>query len=189
MSNKLDYFWWENYLNKDRIIEINNYIENNFLNLEDKSQAATDVNGKILKTSTVKCLHTSLLKNVIPDVLSSVKICAQRVFGYELFEITDNECSNLNIYSSKNKEEYNWHIDNSGSELYDIKLTTLINISTQTYTGGNFFMFTQGEKEIKELNKPGNIIMFKSHISHKVTPVLTGERRTLAIFLHGPKFR
>ena len=44
------------------------------------------------------------------------------------------------------------------------------------------------ETHIKELDKPGGMVVFKSHISHRVLPVLTGQRRTLSIFLMGPKF-
>ena len=45
------------------------------------------------------------------------------------------------------------------------------------------------ETHLKELDKPGSALMFKSHILHKVTPVTKGERRTLTIFLKGPAFR
>ena len=71
----------------------------------------------------------------------------------------------------------------------DIKLTILINLSTKKYEGGSFFIFKGKEKNIKELDEPGNILMLKSYLLHKVTPVTKGERRTLTIFLKGPSFR
>ena len=49
--------------------------------------------------------------------------------------------------------------------------------------------FNQFEEEVVELNTPGNVIMFKSFINHKVSPVISGERRTLALFLSGPNFK
>ena len=45
------------------------------------------------------------------------------------------------------------------------------------------------ENEIKQLNIPGNAIMLKSHLNHKVLPVTKGERNTLTFFICGPKFR
>ena len=65
----------------------------------------------------------------------------------------------------------------------------LINVSTKKYEGGDFYICAGKEKHIKELNEPGNILMLKSHLLHKVTPVTKGERRTLTIFLKGPSFR
>ncbi len=188
MSNRHDYWYWENILNNERIIEINNFIENNFIGLENKDQGAKDLKGNYKKNSTVKIISFKLIKKLIPDLIDNVILTSQQNFGYNIFYPNNLDSCNLNIYSSKNKEKYDWHIDNSRSDLYDIKLTVLINLSLKPYTGGKFYLFNNNENEIKELNNPGNMIMFKSHINHKVTPVIKGERRTLAIFLKGPKF-
>jgi PKHD-type hydroxylase len=59
----------------------------------------------------------------------------------------------------------------------------------EQYEGGQFQLFNTNEYEVKELNIPGNVVMFKSYINHRVLPVTKGQRRTLAIFLKGPKFR
>jgi predicted 2-oxoglutarate/Fe(II)-dependent dioxygenase YbiX len=72
--------------------------------------------------------------------------------------------------------------------MYDIKLTVLINLSLKSYEGGKFCLWRGNETEVKELNTPGNAIMFKSNINHKVYPIIKGERRTLAIFIKGPRF-
>ena len=84
--------------------------------------------------------------------------------------------------------QYGWHIDGDPSKTSDCKLTAILNISDHEYTGGNFELFLNGPTHIKELDKPGGMVIFKSHISHRVLPVLTGQRRTLSIFLMGPKF-
>ena len=58
------------------------------------------------------------------------------------------------------------------------------------YEGGQFKIMTASEPwHVKELDKPGNMIMFRSHILHKVEPVTKGERKTLTIFLLGPNFK
>ena len=38
------------------------------------------------------------------------------------------------------------------------------------------------------LDTPGNMIVLRPHIFHKVDPVTSGERRTLSLFITGPKF-
>jgi predicted 2-oxoglutarate/Fe(II)-dependent dioxygenase YbiX len=70
-----------------------------------------------------------------------------------------------------------------------MKFTILINISDKKYTGGKFKLFVGSEFEAPELNTSGNMIMFKSYTNHRVEKVLTGERKTLAIFIKGPSFK
>ena len=49
-------------------------------------------------------------------------------------------------------------------------------------------MFHTNEFSVPDYDKPGSMIMFKSHMNHKVSPVTSGERISLAGFLKGPKF-
>ena len=189
MSNKYDFWYWKNIFNNKKIKEINNFIDNNFDNYQDEIEKAKDEKGVSKKLATVKVISFKKIKNYINDFKELFMESANLNFGYEIFNLGDFEKCNLNIYSSKNLGQYNWHIDNSRNDLYDIKLTVLINISKEKYEGGNFYIFNNYEFEVKELNTPGNAIMFKSYLNHKVLPVLKGERRTLALFLKGPKFK
>ena len=51
-----------------------------------------------------------------------------------------------------------------------------------------FFLYFGKPVLINKFSKPGDIIMFKSSIYHKVNPVTKGSRNTLAFFLKGPRF-
>ena len=45
---------------------------------------------------------------------------------------------NYNIYTSKNKGNFDWHLDSlSHDKCSDIKFTVLINTSTKKYEGGD----------------------------------------------------
>ena len=96
---------------------------------------------------------------------------------------------NYNIYSSKNKDNYDWHVDGTLNPLIDIKFTILINLSNKPYKGGDFKIFNSTEYKIPTINTPGNMIMFKSFLNHKVEKVTEGERITLDIFVKGPAFK
>ena len=96
----------------------------------------------------------------------------------------------LNEYSSQHKGEYGWHCDGSNSPNYDIKFTMLINASLEPYQGGKFFIFGNGgEQEVKELEQPGNVVILKSNIPHRVTPVTKGKRHSITLFYSGPRFQ
>ena len=92
----------------------------------------------------------------------------------------EHEISLLSAYSVINALD---------SDKYDIKLTLLMNISQKPYEGGEFRYFHYEETTAKQFIKPGNVILIKSDIHHKVTPVTKGERTTLTHFISGPKFR
>ena len=74
--------------------------------------------------------------------------------------------------------------------MVDCKLTLLINLSDEPYEGGQFQIHTENEpRTIDSYNKSGSAIIFKSHILHRVLPVTSGIRKSLALFLTGPRFQ
>lgn len=184
-----DYWFWENVISKKEILFLNNFIEKNFDCFEDVKFHAKDKNNKSKKNTLVMCISFYKIKETLKKIIHNYNLVNQKHFGYDLYPQSDLSHCNLNVYSYKKNQSYGWHNDSSTDKYEDIKLTVLINISKKTYKGGNFYIFNQDEYEVKELNIPGNMIMFKSYLSHKVTPVTEGERRTLAIFLCGPKLR
>ena len=65
----------------------------------------------------------------------------------------------------------------------------MINLSEEYYEGGDFIMFTDGRfRKLPEFSSPGSSILFKSWIPHKVTPVTKGIRKTISLWLMGPRF-
>jgi hypothetical protein len=189
MNTRLDYWAWENVFDKKQIKKINNIIDNNFEKFQPENLGAKDLQGNKKKHSIVKIINFKELKTQLTDFKNMFIHTANLEFGYEIFDIKDFEKINLNIYSSKSNSKYDWHIDTTISNLYDVKLTVLINLSMDVYEGGQFELFCGEQYEVSQLNKSGNAIMFRSYINHRVLPLIKGERRTLAIFLKGPKFR
>ena len=53
---------------------------------------------------------------------------------------------------------------------------------------GDFILFHAGKfREISEFSSPGDSIIFKSWIPHKVTNVTKGIRKTLSVWFYGPR--
>lgn len=191
MSNTYNFWFWENFYNKKQIKKINNFIENNFDKIEEKkyTDTALDINNNPKKNSLIKWIKWKKIKHLLEDIHVNAISSARLNFGYDVFDISDIDNCLFNTYSYKNKSRYDWHIDRDTSDLYDIKLTILINLSLEPYEGGEFKLFVTNEHIISQLKNPGNVVMFKSQINHCVTPVIKGERKTLTIFIKGPKFR
>lgn len=185
--NRFDYYYWKSKLSELQINNIHNIIEDNFENYQNVNQGASDIRGNFKKSSTVKEIKYKFIEKELKDVIDFAQICNRQFYGYNLYSLSDSIVALYNIYSSKNKAKYDWHSDISRLNCSDTKLTLIINLSNK-YTGGEFELNSGNIVEVKEFSNPGSVIIFKSDILHRVKPVLTGERRTLTIFLDGPKW-
>ena len=187
---KHDYWCWKNYLTQTQIKNINRFIMNSPKTDEPRTFEATDLKGnkqKELKTSLVKWNIISPFFPTLWDIITQTNLVN---FGYDITPLgITNDNVHYNVYSSKTKDTYNWHIDAVPDDRMDIKFTVLINISEIVYKGGQFKLLVNNEHEIPELNTPGNMVMFKSFLHHKVEKVTSGERKSLSLFVKGPAFK
>ena len=110
-------------------------------------------------------------------------------FGYDLYPFNEYNVCLYNIYESSNQGEYHYHVDASRSDMYDIKLTIIVNLSNKAFEGGEFYIFNGNEYKTEEINQPGTILILKSYLNHKVSPVISGQRKTLTFFAKGPRLK
>ena len=168
--------------NLDQIKEINNVIKSNFVDGKDNFAAKSN------KTSEVKFVYYGKVQKYILPFIDFCLTANNNFFGFDLHPLTNLKKLNYNIYNEG--QEYSWHIDAVPSDpVRDIKLTALLNLSEESYEGGELSLFRANEIECSEFNTPGSAIIFPSFINHKVNKITSGRRNTLAIWLSGPKFR
>ena len=164
----------------EQVKEINKEIDKNITGKEDSSEAAQNV-SKIGDFFTLKCI--SLMEWLHPWLYECQLINA-KIFGYDIYWNFPVETLTYNVYGESG--EYDWHIDANVESLYDMKLTCLLNLSEETYEGGEFYTISSNEEK-KFTTGMGLII--NSLIAHKVTPVTKGERITLTYWAHGPTWK
>ena len=186
MSNN-DYWYVKDFYKlKDRKL-ITKFIEKNYEQVEPKEWTATDKNKVSVKNTKTLIIKWGQIKNIVGNLDSVINFLNERNLAYHLFPFNDlNNCL-FNIYDSKTKGSYDWHVDSSRSDIYDTKLTVLVNLSEE-YTGGTFHIFNGTEYVVEQFG-PGSLLMFKSYLNHKVSPVLSGVRKTLTLLMGGPKFK
>ena len=171
-----------NLFNESQIKEINNAIKSNFA--EGQDDFAVDAK----KTSNVKFVYLGRIQKYILPFIDFCLMANNNFFCFDLHPLTSLKKLNYNSYDVGT--EYNWHIDAVPRDpVRDIKLTALLNLSEETYEGGELVLFRANEIICNEFNKPGSAIIFPSFINHKVNKIISGKRNTLAIWLSGPKFR
>jgi PKHD-type hydroxylase len=109
----------------------------------------------------------------------------EEVFGFNLFPYNPRTL-NFNYYNAQ--QEYPFHKD-SIVGMSDIKLTAILNLSLNSFDGGEFEVFTGGVTRIEEIDKLGSLLVFPSFLYHRVKPVLSGERVTMSCWFSGPNWK
>lgn len=114
------------------------------------------------------------------------------LYGYDSFQYT--------VYEGVMSGHYDWHSDllygiNLGDMIHNSitrKLTVvmLLNEPGVDFTGGEFQINVGRESEATTIDmKKGSVIIFPSFVLHRVKPVLSGARKSVVIWVEGPKFR
>ena len=119
--------------------------------------------------------------------LIDVAMEGNRVCGWE-FHVTGNEEIQYAEYGPE--QHYNWHVDMfplCGFAL-DRKLTAVCLLNDPAeFTGGEFQIRLYSEYTAPLVK--GSMIAFPSFLEHRVTPVLSGSRKSATMWLSGPRFR
>jgi PKHD-type hydroxylase len=110
--------------------------------------------------------------------------------GYNGFQYTE--------YDGEKLGKYDWHMDmhlGNGDvppdmfETRKLSLSLLLNAPGQDFEGGEFQLNTGSEGGAMTVeSRKGRIIAFPSWVIHRVTPVTKGVRRSLVVWVVGPKF-
>lgn len=110
--------------------------------------------------------------------------------GYSSFQYT--------VYKGEEKGKYDWHMDTIlGNNLKDmsygqtrkLSLIMLISEPEKDFTGGEFELNLGKESNAARMDLfRGRILAFPSFLIHRVNPVLSGVRKSIVIWVEGPKF-
>ena len=184
-SGNWQYYEWTNAFSVEKVKELNKTIDEEYNKLED-----THMGSQWKNISAVKWVIYGAVKHLIESFVDDAFRVAQYDFGYNIFPYQDCTQLNHNTYDAKDKSDYGWHTDSSRLPTTDIKLTLLINLSEKSYKGGEFQICNSPkEQTIESYNSAGSAFMFKSHILHRVLPLTYGVRKSLSLFLQGPRFQ
>lgn len=110
------------------------------------------------------------------------------LYGYRSFQYT--------VYHGASGGKYDAHMDlimsdAKPADLLDtrkLSMSLLLSEPEVDFTGGSFMIY-EGGSPTRVLAKKGTMIFFPSFMLHAVEPVLTGVRKSIVVWVEGPKFK
>lgn len=104
------------------------------------------------------------------------------------FDISGHE--NIQFAEYGPNQHYDWHVDvfPLGDQGLDRKVSVVCLLSDPSeFEGGEFEIKLY--QDYKAPLKKGTVIAFPSILQHRVTPVVSGMRRSATVWMNGPRFK
>ena len=188
--------YWDNAFDDDEISKIENYCNK----LEKNNGVVADG-----KENTVRKSKVSFLEKLSHPELNWVfdkfnYFISNLNDAYYNFNLNGYHAFQYTEYDSDYSGTYNYHIDmflNGFDEkmaetlMYSEtrKLSVVLFLSEPTsYEGGEFSIKLGETQEMFIEQKKGKLICFPSFLLHKVHPLTKGTRKSIVIWVEGPKF-
>lgn len=103
-------------------------------------------------------------------------------FNFDLLGF--KECAQFTIYD-ENGSHYNWHMDYGAGRMSVRKLSIVVQITPpDQYEGGDLQLLYSNHPTVANKSL-GNAIVFPSYTMHRVTPITSGKRYSLVIWVSG----
>jgi PKHD-type hydroxylase len=201
--------YWENGFSQDEIKAIVNYGDGL---IKLAGVEATTGNGEVTPDIRKSKLAWIEHNNQMGWLYDKLGFIIRQINGqYFNFDISGfGEHFQYTVYNGNDQAFYDWHIDkgNQNGSVAPRKLSMVVQLSDPTeYEGGELQLFTGAGIEKKGMEdgslieqvfgdgiqsvskKQGIVHIFPSWVVHRVTPVTRGTRKSLVIWVCGPKFR
>jgi PKHD-type hydroxylase len=195
------YCFWENVFSDEEIEKICSEMSTS--TLDAASIAAEDENDKsVIKPQVVDSVRTSKVsfhhfnnKNqwIFERLNNVIEQMNERWYN---FDINGYDQFQYSEYHGTEQGHYTWHTDlifgtiptNGYFETRKLSLTLLLNDPEKDFQGGDFQFGHEAKSESVAMKK-GTLIMFPSMSLHRVTPVTAGIRKSIVVWVLGPKFK
>lgn len=194
-----EFVWWHEAFSNEEIENIQVFCERS--ELEDSTTIGSTSKEQVEKVrkSKVKFFNKNCETEWIFDRFNNIISSLNE--SYYNFNLNGYESFQYTVYDGGYKGKYDWHMDTClGNSIDDMssntretrKLTAimLLNEPNVDFVGGDFQLYTGGdinEAITVEMTK-GKVICFPSFLIHRVKPVLLGVRKSIVIWVTGPKF-
>jgi PKHD-type hydroxylase len=181
--NILNYYYFPNLFSPE---EVNKIIETG----EKFEKKVAKTNGEVIsnyRISEIAWLDNNEESDWIYQKISEcADIANKEVWNFDIWGLGDP--IQYTKYNHENNGHYDWHVD-LGIGNSNRKLSCVVQLTDpKEYEGGDLQMNTGGNI-ITVPKGLGTICFFPSFLLHKVTPMTSGQRKSLVSWFSGTNFR
>jgi PKHD-type hydroxylase len=108
-------------------------------------------------------------------------------YKYDLYGLV--EAFQYTVYEGEEGGHYNWHVDIGNRDNEPRKISMSLQLTDPAdYEGCRLVLEAGDGPHVAEAAR-GTVISFPSYVLHRVTPIESGTRKSLVIWVSGPEFR
>jgi PKHD-type hydroxylase len=146
-------------------------------------------NSEVRKSQIYWVPKSSFWEPIYQKIMNLVGQCNKEFFNFDITSLQEN--LQFTEYDSSYEGKYDWHFDiGEGPLNCGRKLSVSIQLSDPNeYEGGELQFLLDGNRTVVAEKEQGTVVIFPSYLSHRVTPVTKGIRRSLVTWITGPPFR
>ncbi len=191
------HIYWYNTFTEDELVSIENLFDSYERERASITGAETgsDVAEQIRKSEVAFVVRDDNTSWIFDRFNLAINSMNNEFYG---FDLNGYEKIQYTVYDSSYQGKFNWHMDtimggmpaDSFDETRKLTLIMLLNEPGKDFTGGEFEITDSDQQNpiVPEMHR-GTIIALPSYMIHRVKPVQLGVRKSVVIWVEGPKFR
>ena len=108
-------------------------------------------------------------------------------YSFDLYGLV--EAFQYTVYDGQEGGHYGWHVDLGGNDVEPRKISLSLQLTDPSNYQGCELEVEAGNGCYVAERARGTLIAFPSYVLHRVTPIESGTRKSLVIWVAGPTFR
>jgi len=181
--DQTNYYWFEKGFTSEEVDKIVRESE------QYSFEKATTVgdNRDSVRKSRIKWLpYDGIWEWVIDRLSNQVQEANNSIWKFDLSCILDN--IQYTEYEG-NGGHYDWHLDIGPGGISHRKVSIVVQLSDPTEYEGGILQIKIGTHEFDVPLGKGNVVIFPSFLLHRVTPLTSGNRKSLVLWVGGGHYK
>ena len=189
--NQCNYYWFQEGFTSEELSLIESQVAEIPFQIAQTEQGGQDKGENLdARSSSIKWIPFSENTKWIYDKIGVMAYEANKeMYGFDL-NFMPEQIQYTEYYGTA-KGHYDWHMDIGGQGFMPFrKLSVTVQLSgPDEYEGGDLQFWTGGQAPLTGPKGKGNVVIFPSFMLHRVTPVLSGTRKSFVLWLGGGHYR